>query len=79
MFLFCLNCSVSKMVPKGMSSIRIETPVLREFLAEFLGTFILVVSRHAAFTYQLTAWIILFRRHSIHALPLLCERRDTRT
>ena len=31
------------MAPKLLSKIRIETPLLREILAEFLGTFVLVV------------------------------------
>ena len=32
------------MAPKLMKMIRVEAPLLREIMAEFLGTFILVVS-----------------------------------
>lgn len=32
------------MAPKILSCLRIETPLLREILAEFLGTFIIVVN-----------------------------------
>ena len=31
------------MTPKILSNLRIQTPLLREILAEFLGTFVLVV------------------------------------
>lgn len=34
------------MAPKLMKMIRVEAPLLREIMAEFLGTFILVVSLH---------------------------------
>ena len=37
--------SPSAMAPKLMKMIRVEAPLLREIMAEFLGTFILVVSR----------------------------------
>jgi hypothetical protein len=43
------DASADQMAPKFMAKIRIEAPLLREILAEFLGTFILVVS----FNFQL--------------------------
>jgi hypothetical protein len=45
--LFYLLCSPSAMAPKLMKMIRVEAPLLREIMAEFLGTFILVVSRNS--------------------------------
>lgn len=39
-----LTRSKSAMAPKLMKMIRVEAPLLREIMAEFLGTFILVVS-----------------------------------
>lgn len=38
------SCSPSAMAPKLMKMIRVEAPLLREIMAEFLGTFLLVVS-----------------------------------
>lgn len=49
------------MAPKLMKMIRVEAPLLREIMAEFLGTFILVVSLIVSLRHKLKQCI----RHSI--------------
>lgn len=49
--IFLIFHSPSAMAPKLMKMIRVEAPLLREIMAEFLGTFILVVSRKFILTF----------------------------
>lgn len=54
------------MAPKLMKMIRVEAPILREIMAEFLGTFILVVSNFLSYSLHLAQTIERKRSNERH-------------